>query len=259
MIRGLYTAASALIMNLRQQELVANNIANIATTGYKGETSAGGAFASVLATSVGNAAVPVPLSLRRTLGTVGTGTYLAERTSYLNDGELLNTELPLDLALRGSGFFALQGPTGTLYTRDGHFRRSPDGFLASASGLRVLGADGEPIALATADVDAIRVTVSGDILLGDEAVGRLQIVDIPPAQLVRAGETSFVSAGIVTPAGAGGSAVLVQGALEESNIDMGRAATQLAAVSQQFAANQRVFLMIDENLQRAVTEIGRVG
>ena len=62
----------------------------------------------------------------------------------------------------------------------------------------------------------------------------------------------------VTPV-TSGATVLVQGALEESNIDIGRAATQLFEVSQRFQANQRVFLTIDETLERAVREIGRVG
>ena len=247
MIRGLYTAASALIAGLRRQEGVANNIANLATPGFKGEVTAAGSFQSVLVRSSGNVSAPVPLTFQRTLGTVGTGTYVAERSSYLANGELRITDQPLDVALGGPGFFAVQGPTGTLYTRNGHFTLSADGVLTTTAGRAVLGTDGEPRRLTIAR--------DGDVRVGEELAGTLQIVSIPASALVRAGDTTFVASGEVT---AIAGAALFQGRLEESNIDIGLAAAQLFAISQQFEANQRVFLQLDENLERAVSEIGRV-
>jgi flagellar basal-body rod protein FlgG len=264
MIRALYTAASGLISNLRQQELVANNIANLSTPGYKGEVSATGSFASVLVTSIGNAPVPVPLTFRRNIGIVGTGAYLQQRSTYLDEGELRLTDLPLDLALRGPGFFVLQGPRGVLYTRNGNFARNDAGLLVSTDGFPVLGADGQPIALQNAEGGAVEINAvvfkrNGEVFAGDDLVGVLRFVEIPAGSLVRASETSFAVARAVEPVTSGGATVLVQGALEESNIDIGRAATQLFEVSQRFQANQRVFLTIDETLERAVREIGRVG
>lgn len=264
MIRALYTAASGLISNLRQQELVANNMANLSTPGYKGEVSATGSFASVLVTSIGNAAAPVPLTFRREIGIVGTGAYLQQRSTFLGEGELRLTDLPLDLALRGPGFFVLQGPTGALYTRNGHFARNDAGLLVSRDGLPVLGADGQPIALQNAEGGAVEISAvtfkqNGEVFAGDDLVGMLRFVEIPANSLVRASETSFAVARAVEPVTSGAATVLVQGALEESNIDIGRAATQLFEVSQRFQANQRVFLTINETLERAVREIGRVG
>ena len=84
-------------------------------------------------------------------------------------------------------------------------------------------------------------------------------MQIDPAFLQRAGPGSFVlkAGGTAGPVGEGVS--IVQNALEESNIDVGRMAAQLFAVSQHFGANQRVFQTIDENLAQAVRDIGRVG
>lgn len=258
MIRGLYTAASGLVANLRLQEVVANNIANLSTPGYKGESAAERSFASTLVRSVGNAPVPVPLALSRTLGVLGSGTYIAERSTFLENGEIAATDGPLDLALRGQGFFAVQGATGTVYTRNGRFQRDPQGFLTTTEGLRVLGAGGEPIVLpAGVTLDQVEITARGDVLAAGVPLARLQVVEIPAIQLVRSGDTSFVVTGGATPTVS--QAVVVQGALEQSNIDIGRAATQLSAVSQRFEANQRVFLTIDENLQLAVRDVGRVG
>ena len=254
MIRGLYTAASGLIASLRQQGMVANNIANLSTPGYRGETYAEGSFASVLVRSIGNSAVPVPVTLRRTVGAVGTGVYIAERSSYLSDGTLLPSGSPLDLAIRGRGLFTVQGPSGTMYTRNGHFRRDGSGLLVTGDGFPVLGTDGQPIAI---DGDGVRITSRGAVFVDEQQVGTLQIVENPARSLVRAGGGAFVAAGGAAPAEAAG--VVVQGALEESNIDIGRAATRLFSISRRFAANQRVFLTVDENLERAVREIGRVG
>lgn len=270
MIRGLYTAGSGLIAGLRQQELVANNIANISTPGYKGESSAMSSFERVLAMRVGNAPLPVPLTFRRQLGVVGTGTYLAQRTSYLAEAGLRLTAAPLDIAIRGDGFFAVQGPAGTLYTRNGHFSVL-DGRLVTADGFAVLGSDGQPIAIdgskpiavtsqgAIFTIESAVNDTSGDVEQVRIQVGELQIVHIPAEVLVRAGDTSFVPAPGNAPVAVGDETVLVQGALEESNVDITQAATQLTRLSQQFSANQRVFVTLDESLEQAVRDIGRVG
>ena len=256
MIRGLYTAASALIANLRRQESVANNIANLSTPGYRGEVGAEGAFSSVLVRSIQGAPLPVPLSLRHTLGAVGTGTFIAERGSYVADGPLRSTDEPLDLALRGPGFFVLDGPNGPLYTRGGHFMRDGEGFLATTDGMRVLDVDGQPIALPDGALDTLDFSSTGELLFDEEVLTTLQIVDIPASALVRAGDTAFAATGGVTAAT---GATLLQGVLEQSNIDINRATTQLLAASQQFGANQRVFLAMNESLERAVRDVGRVG
>lgn len=270
MIRGLYTAGSGLVAGLRQQELVANNIANISTPGYRGESSAMSSFERVLAIRVGNASVPVPLTFRRQLGVVGTGTYMAQRTTYLAEGGLRLTDAPLDIAIRGDGLFAVQGPTGTMYTRNGHFS-SLNGQLVTAAGFAVLGSDGQPIVID--DGQRIMVSSQGGIftiesVVNDESgeieevqvqIGELQIVHIPAEALVRAGASSFITAPGTTPVAVGDETVVVQGALEESNVDITLAATQLSRLSQQFSANQRVFVTLDENLEQAVRDIGRVG
>lgn len=270
MIRGLYTAASGLVAGLRQQELVANNIANISTPGYRGESSAMSSFERVLAVRVGNAPLPVPLTFRRQLGVVGTGAYMAQRTSYLAEGGLRLTDAPLDIAIRGDGFFAVQGPTGTLYTRNGHFS-SMDGQLVTAAGFAVLGSDDQPIVIDDGKqivvstqggiftIESVVNDASGELEQVRVQVGELQIVHIPAEVLVRAGDTSFVPAPGNTPVAVGDETVVVQGALEESNVDITRAATQLSRLSQQFSANQRVFATLDESLEQAVRDIGRVG
>ena len=125
---------------------------------------------------------------------------------------------------------------GALYTRNGHFVRSDAGLLVSKDGFPVLGADGQAIALQNAEGGAVESSAvtfkqNGEVFAGDDLIAALRFVEIPAASLVRASETSFTVARAVTPV-TSGATVLVQGALEESNIDIGRAATQLFEVSQ---------------------------
>ena len=262
MIRGLYAAASGLITNFRQQEVIANNIANIATPGYKAEVTAEGAFSTVLVRSIGNAPVPLPMALQRVIGRLGTSSQIAVRTSYLEDGKLRPTDSTLDLALRGEGaFFAVQSPAGTIYTRNGQFARDRQGVLISGDGLPVLGVDGNTIAIRGQGVhiEEIEITASGKIFGGGRLLGQIRIVVIDVKSLERAGPGSFVIWDGSQPAVAGDDISIVQNALEESNIDVGRMAAMLFRVSQHFEANQRVFQTIDDNLAQAVREIGRVG
>lgn len=260
MIRGLYTAASGLITNFRQQEVVANNIANLATPGYKAEVTAEGAFRSVLVQRTGNATVPVPLTIRQTIGRVGISVEIAERASYLADGKLRPTDSTLDLALRGPGFFAVQSSAGTIYTRNGQFARNREGVLVSGDGLPVLGVDGQPITITGEGVhiEEIVVTPQGEIFAGDELLGQIMIVDIPLDALRRAAAGAFVVADGARATPATGAAI-VQNSLEESNINVGRTATHLFAIAQHFNANQRVLQTLDDNLESAVRDVGRVG
>src|SRR5207253_9973174 len=119
MIRSLYTAASGLETGMRLQEVVAENLANSSTTGYKGDRAAAREFSGVLAQSIGNAPVPVPLLLTRTLGRIGTGSFVQTRRLSLADGAPRATGAPLDVMIQGSGLFAVQGVDGAKqYTRD---------------------------------------------------------------------------------------------------------------------------------------------
>jgi flagellar basal-body rod protein FlgF len=275
MIRGLYTAASGMVTGLRMQEAVAENLANLSTPGFKAERLAANEFAGVLARRVGNAPVPVPLAVQSMLGRVGTGAYVAERETFLDAGAERATGRPLDLAIRGDGFFVVQDGEGVRYTRDGHFGRDAEGRLVASDGSPLLDVAGAPIAIAS---DRIRVDAFGrvfDIVLAEVAqpdgsvlieqqeqeAGTIQVVTVPPEALVRSGESGFtlVPGAAPVPADLGETAVVVQGALEEANVEVTQVATELATLARLFETSQRVFSTIDETLESAVTDVGRVG
>ncbi|MFN8638338.1 MAG: flagellar hook-basal body complex protein [Dehalococcoidia bacterium] len=257
MIRGLYTAASGLISNLRRQETVSNNLANLNSTGYKEDASADSSFEKVLATKVGNAPVPVPLTFMRRLGTIGTGAYQDDRRPYLRQGTLEQTGEALDVAIVGTGFFAIRTADGqTEYTRDGHFTTNAQGEVVTAEGRQVLGAGGQPIVVGDADPLVLR---NGDVVVGPDVVGTLALYDISPDQLVRAEGSAFTSIGTPALVTAGSEPRLEQGKLEQSNIELAAETSRLMAASRQFEASQRLFKELSANLEKTVNEVGRVG
>jgi flagellar basal-body rod protein FlgG len=255
MIRGVYTAASGLLANLRRQEAVSNNLANANTVGYKEDAGADSAFARVLASRVGNEPLPVPLTFQKQLGTVGTGAYQSERRAFLRQGTLRPTGEQLDLALVGPGFFAVQTPgAGTFYTRDGHFTTNDAGEVISADGRTVLDTNGQPINAGGGPVTVLR---NGEVVVDGQAVATIAVYDIPAEALVRAEGSAFTATrATLVPAGA--EPRIEQGQLEESNTDLAEEATRLMNTSRQFGASQQVFRQLAANLEQAVTEIGRV-
>jgi flagellar basal-body rod protein FlgG len=275
MIRGLYTAASGMIAGLRMQETVAENLSNLGTPGYKGERSGLEEFQGVLARSVGASSTPLPVSVERVLGRVGTGAYVDERDTVLAEGAERRTDLPLDVMVRGDGFFSIQTDDGVRYTRDGRFGRNAENILVSSDGQPVIGADGGPI---TINTDDVRILPTGDILVTvsreveqddgtlaievtEEVVGQLAVVEIDPQALVRSGGSRFtlVPGAGTTPVTLGETAVLIQGSLEETNIDIAQASTDLMSLARAYQSSQQVFSALNDSLQLAVRDIGRVG
>lgn len=261
MIRALYTAASAMLFGMRQQEVAADNLANTRTPGFKGETSAAGEFSGVLARRINASGGPAPAPAAlggEVLGRIGTGVYQIAKSNDFTEGGMRMTDAPLDFAIGGAGFFMVQTDDGIEYTRDGHFARDRENRLVTSNGLAVLDANGGEILLET---DRIRVKGNGEILVGDELVATLGVADLDPDQAIRAGSSRFrLPDGVeATPVELGTNSVVRNGFLEEANVDAARTASSVLSTSRQFEASQKVFTTVDETLQRAVLEIGKVG
>ena len=275
MIRGLYTAASGMVSGLRMQATVAENLANMGTPGFKGERSSLQEFSGVLATRQGQSGTPSPMSANRSLGRVGTGAYLESRETVLAEGSERRTDLPLDVMIRGEGFFTIQTDDGVRYTRDGHFGRDATNTLVSSDGFPVLDAAGQPI---TVTSDNVRMLPTGEILQtvaqtvtlpgGAEAikvteveVGRLSAVILQQEDLVRAGGSRFTLApgGTAAAADLGTTTVFIQGSVEGTNVDIADTSTQMMSLARAYQASQHVFTTLNDTLQLAVRDIGKVG
>ncbi|MFA7250113.1 MAG: flagellar hook-basal body protein [Dehalococcoidia bacterium] len=275
MIRGLYTAASGMLLGLRQQDVVAENMANSSTVGYKAEQSSQAAFGNVLARSVSAGRGPLSLSSDRIIGNFGTGAYVDKTRTFLAQGSDRLTGSPLDAMVRGNGFFAVQMADGVRYTRDGHFARNDANVLVNAKGHSILDAGGNPI---TVDTDRVRIKSDGGLYRlvptavtnadgsqgredREEFIAQLQIVDIAAQDLVRAGDTQFATrpgAAIAPIDFTQGGTTVLQGALEEANVAVNETATDMFSLARTFEASQKVFATISESLLAAVKDVGRV-
>ena len=274
MIRGLYTAASGMLLGLRQQDVLAGNMANASTVGYKAEASSQSAFGAILASSIGDGLSPVPGGDQRVIGTFGTGAFIDRTRIVMAQGADRPTGSPLDIMVRGEGFLVERTPDGIRYTRDGHMTRNDQNILVNSHGGEVLDTDGNAI---TVDTDNVRIKSNGaiyrlvptEVTLQDGTTSRenqeqliasLQVVLVPLPALIRAGDSQFaVPDGTeTTPADfTNGTTNIVQGTLEEANVGVNDTATDMFSLARVFSASQKVFSTINDTLQMAVHEIGR--
>ncbi len=252
MIRGLWISAGALSPTMRAQEILANNLANAGTGGFRqdrvafervvqqteaplgattGLASGGGApTAALFALEEGSGAAP---RLRTSLDT--------------GSGSLETTESPLHLAVSGPGFLAVQGPEGELYTRDGTLQLASDGTVLHRSGLPLLTEGG---ALTLPAGSELAVAGDGTVLVDGEPRGKLRIVSLPDAASLSHAGTGLLRSSV--PGETDTESRIVQGSLEGANVDPVLAMTDMIALLRGFEANQRAIVAQDGTLGRLV-------
>lgn len=163
MVRSLWTAATGMRAQQTNVDTIANNLANVNTTGYKTETNS---FKSLLYQTIQTKTTSANGETKPTGAQVGLGVRNAAINSIFTDGALLASESPTAFALSGNGFFAVRGEDGnTYYTRNGDFQWSLNSaggiMLTNSDGLPVLASSGNPISFGNEYV-AGKITVTGD-------------------------------------------------------------------------------------------------
>jgi len=224
MDRGLYIAASGMLAEMARQDLLANDLANASTAGYKSDRATQRSFAEVLLTNTQTGAV---------VGPVGTGAAITRQATDLSSAPIKETGEPLDFAITGDGFFAVQTAQGTRYTRNGQFAVDAQGRLVSNAGDPVLDANGRTITATNGTVDPRRIGV------------------VALTNPVKQGDSLVTG----TPAGAANGTVR-SGALEGSGADPARSMVDMIDSMRAFEAGQKVIQAIDETLGKAATQVG---
>jgi flagellar basal-body rod protein FlgF len=250
MIRGLYTAAAGLTTATLRLGVVSNNVANAQTPGFKQDR---------LPDQVGKSLDLARWAVDdqgRPVGSIQLGPQVGVSQLDLAAGPMQETANPLDLAIGGTGFFAVQAADGTTrYTRDGGFNADLDGTLRTRDGSAVLGADGQRIVLPTNA--EIGVAADGTIVANGNTVGQLQVVDFAPgSNLTKVGNGQFTAPNGTLPTPVNGAQVY-QGYIEGSNVDMTETVVATMNLVRAYEANQRLLQMQDETLKSAVNELGK--
>jgi len=229
---GLYVAMSGAVAQERALDVAANNVANANTSGFRAER----------------------VTFEEVLGQQGNLSFVTAEKATVDTsrGELRSTGNPLDVAVDGDGWFAMQTPQGVRYTRSGEFRIGPDGALIDGRGNSVLEAGGNQLLIPPGSAD-VSVDAAGQVLADGLPVGQISIVQLNEANLRNEGGNYYTARGAVTPIA---NAQVVSGHVEGANFDPVRGMVDLIRISRNHESLHQVMTTYREIDQRAVREIG---
>jgi flagellar basal-body rod protein FlgF len=234
-------AASGLRSRMESLDLLANNVANASTGGYKADRE----FYSLYIAPEGEAEPSSTMPV------------IERPWVDLSQGTLQVTGGPLDLALTGKGFFSVAGAHGPLYTRNGSFHLSPNAQLVTSEGYTVTGANGQALtASGTAPID---VAADGSVRQNGILIGQLQVVDFPAAGLVKQGNNYFQPSDPNAAAIPANGTAIEQGKLEASNSGTADSAVRLVGIMRQFEMLQKAVSMGNEMNKQAIEQVAKAG
>ena len=232
-------AASGLRARMESLDLLANNIANASTGGYKADRE----FYSLYVAPEAEGGTTMPLIERPWVDHA--------------QGMLHATGNPLDVGLSGKGFFGVNGPSGPLYTRNGNFRVSADSKLTSAEGYTVRDSQGAPITVQ--GTRPLEIARDGTVTQDGVVTGKLEIVNFATtAGLAKQGSSYFRIADPALRPTATAETSVEQGQLEAANTGSAEAAVRLVSVMRQFEMLQKAVTIGSEMSKRAIEEVAKV-
>lgn len=226
----------------RQMSMIANNVANMNTTAFKGEKMM---FVEHLVRSRGGERI------------------LGEKLAYVRDiatmrdvteGPLVQTGNPLDVAIHGNGYFVLETEDGERYTRNGNFRLDEQGQLVTQHGHKVLSDGGQPFFFGPTDTD-ITIARDGTVSTANGEVGKLRIAAFDNEQEVR-----LVAGGLLSSEAAPTNVErvdVVQGALEGSNVEPVVEMARMIEVQRAYEGVKNLIEREDDRIKRMVREMGQ--
>ncbi len=227
--------ANRMRYNQKRMEVISNNLANLDTVGYKRDIT----FTKVMHN---NRHVTI------------------KKKTEFDEGDLVNTDNPLDVAINGDAFFVVSDGQNTYFTKNGKFHLTTDGYLVDSDGMKVLGKGGE--IYISNDIfkkeKDIKINQRGEITLGKESIDGLMIAHVnDESKLIKVGGSKFkLQNGFYDPADEN-SYTIMQGYLEESNVNPITEMENMITMSKNFESIQKVIQNYDEVLGKA-NEIGKV-
>jgi len=265
MIKGLYTAHTGMVNEMKRLDVLTNNLANADTTAYKKEGTTSRTFADELAIKIKDTS---HYGLPQKLGEISLVTHLGQVYTDYSTGSFEVTDNETDFALEGEGFFAVSftdknGNTSVKLTRDGNFVVDNEGYLRTKDGDFVLNATGalnmnpDPANYVRVNpIQKFAVDEMGYIYQNDQLVGTLGVVDVENYDyLEKYGENMYnlVEGGVIVAS----EAKVRQGMLESSNVNVVDEMVNMIAIQRAYEAGQKVITSVDETLAKTVN-IGKV-
>ena len=285
MLKGLYTAYTGMLNEQDRMDVLANNLANSTTNGFKKEGTTSQAFDTVLAYKIkdlsepGNLPRPMArnravdenelnnpnnedyLERRVTRTGMNLGVKIGENYVDYSVGPIKSTGNQFDLAISDRGFFAVEytnkaGETSTKYTRDGNFTMNVQGYLVTQDGDFVLDENGRRIRMDTGL--PVSIDHNGNITQEGAAVATIGLTDFEDYNyLERFGENYFQPVEGATETEEVESQIYA-GYLEMSNISVVTEMVNMITLQRQYESNQKVITTYDDTLDQAVSQLGRL-
>jgi flagellar basal-body rod protein FlgF len=250
MIYGLYLSATGIMTSSYKQDVIANNLANSETTGFKRDLPD---FRQRLTAaqerrSPGSWSDPL-------LEGMGGGLLIQPNHSDFAQGDMKQTGSPLDVAIQGEGFFKVDDHGKPLLTRDGRFMVNHDGLLVLTGGQKVLDSKNQPIQLSTDS--PVSIQGDGQITQGGQTAAKLGVFDVPDKRaLTKVGNDllTFPKAMDLTAS----NSALHSEYLEQSNVDSTTEMAELMDTQRQLEANANMIHTQDSTLQLLVNNVGKI-
>ncbi len=233
-----YVALSRQMVLGNQLAVTANNIANLDTVGFKRQ---GLLFGEHLAQAQNGESA----SYVTEVGTV----------RDLSQGPLRTTDRQLDLALSGEGYFTVETPGGLRYSRNGLFQISADGELVTRDGHQLLDADGQRIPIPP-NAKEIKVQKDGQFIIDGQQTAKIEILSFDNPQALLHTANGLYRASV--PGIPAEETFVVQGMLEESNVNAVSELVYMLGIQQNYQASNKMLTGEHDRLTRAIREIGRV-
>ncbi|ATH93521.1 flagellar basal body rod protein FlgC [Bacillus glycinifermentans] len=278
MLKGLYTAASAMITQQRRTEMLTNNIANANTPGYKEDQGSIRAFPEMLLSRMESDSFQTDsgshsFTKQTPIGALNTGVYMQELTPLFSQGDLQSTNEPTNIAIsekevpvnqqtndKAALFYAVRLGSGDIrYSRSSNFSLNENNEL-TINGNVVLSTDGRPIAV---DSENFKVAEDGTVSENGRNLGTIDVrISLDTRNLAKEGNDLYrTENGQELPSAAANPAVsysIKQGMTERSNVDVTRDYTEMTAAYRSFEANQKVLQAYDKSMDRAANDIGKI-
>ncbi|BEU87198.1 flagellar basal-body rod protein FlgF [Selenomonas sp. TAMA-11512] len=264
MWRGLYIAGSGMITETNRTDVIANNIANAASSGYKRDEAVHREFAPMLLRRINDTQDEKITSVKQfrleqgapAVGILGLGSYTDEIVTDHAQGAFLSTGNTYDVAIAGEGFFAVETPQGVRYTRDGSFYRQTDGTLVTSKGYLVLNERNRPINIPEAR-QSVAIGGAGEIMVDGALIDTLAFVQFDsPRAAVKQGDNLYVPREGAQPQAATGS--IQQGLLERSNVNIASEMVNLIHNYRIYEAGSKAVTTQDSMADKAVNDVGRI-
>ena len=235
-------AASGMQARMQSLEMLANNLANVETSGYKADRE----FYSLY--------VSADQSRDPATGDASAQPLIESPWVDLAQGNLRNTSNPLDLAIDGDGMFAISTTAGVRYTRNGSFRISAAGVLTTSEGNPVRAQGGGQITVVS--TAPIEVLADGTVQQAGQPLGQIELAVFDRNSMDKRGASYFAPfAGAVAKPATG---TVVQGKLEQTNVVTAESAVRLVAIMRQFEMLQKAMNIGNELNRHAIEEVARV-